>query len=61
MDDLKVDVEVSDESNKIFGIGINRLRELCNEFTCPYAVLNERNTVIIREKFQEYILDHRVI
>ena len=49
------------ETSAYFGLGINRVRELVKDPSCSFAVKNGSKTMIIREKMQEYILNHRVI
>ena len=50
------------EATAYFGIGINRLRELCRDPACSFVVTTgEKKTMVIRRKLEEYIADHRYI
>lgn len=50
------------EASEYFGVGINRLRELAKDPGCGFAVLvGNKKLMIIRPKFEEYLLNHRVI
>ena len=50
------------EAAVYFGIGINRLRELCRDPACNFVVTTgEKKTMVIRPKLEEYIAEHRYI
>ena len=50
------------EAAPYFGIGINRLRELCRDPACSFVVTTgEKKTMVIRPKLEEYIAEHRYI
>jgi hypothetical protein len=50
------------EAAAYFGIGINRLRELCRDPACSFVVTTgEKKTMVIRPKLEEYIAEHRYI
>ena len=50
------------EASAYFGIGINRLRELCRDPACSFVVTTgEKKTMVIRSKLEEYIAERRYI
>ena len=44
-----------EEAAKYFNIGINKLRIMTNEETCPYVVWNGSKRLIKRKPFEEYL------
>jgi hypothetical protein len=65
----KIDVPIKDrylltyyEAAAYFGIGINRLREICKDPACSFVITTgEKKTMVIRTKLEEYIAEHRYI
>lgn len=65
----KIDVPIKDrylltyyEAAAYFGIGINRLREICKDPACNFVITTgEKKTMGIRKKLEEYIAEHRYI
>lgn len=61
MSDMKVPIWhkqnlTIEEANKYSGIGINKLRELCNDPTCPFVLhVGTRHKLIKRTEFDKYI------
>ena len=50
------------EASAYFGIGLNRLREICKEPSCDFIIqTGERKTMIIRSKMEQYMLEHSFI
>ena len=50
------------EASAYFGIGLNRLREICKEPGCDFTIqTGERKTMIIRAKMEQYMLEHSFI
>ncbi len=50
------------EASAYFGIGLNRLREICKEPGCDFTIqTGERKTMIIRSKMEKYIMEHSYI
>ena len=51
------------EAAEYFGIGINRLREITADASCGCTVQvgEKRRILIIRSKFEEYMLSHQII
>jgi hypothetical protein len=65
MKNIKDSVGVSDkilitieEANAISSIGVNRLRELINDPTCPYVFYNGKKKLIKRKAFEKFISDN---
>jgi hypothetical protein len=65
MKNIKDSVGVSDkilitieEANAISNIGVNRLRELVNDPTCPYVFYNGKKKLIKRKAFEKFISDN---
>ncbi len=51
-----------DEAAQYFGIGTNRLRDLAKSPSCDFAVkVGNKKLMIIRPKFEEYLINHRAI
>ena len=46
-----------EEAAKYFNIGINKLRFMTNEESCPYVVWNGSKRLIKRKPFEEYLYD----
>ena len=44
-----------EEAAKYFNIGINKLRFMTNEESCPYVVWNGSKRLIKRKPFEEYL------
>ena len=43
------------EASKLFGIGINELREKTNEPGCDYVLFKGTRRLIKRKKFEQYL------
>ena len=49
-------------TNKYFGIGLDKLREMVKEPSCNFAVqVGEKKQMIIRTKLEEYLIENRLI
>ena len=46
-----------EEAAKYFNIGVNKLRFMTNEESCPYVVWNGSKRLIKRKPFEEYLYD----
>ena len=44
-----------EEAAKYFNIGVNKLRFMTNEESCPYVVWNGSKRLIKRKPFEEYL------
>ena len=44
-----------EEAAKYFNIGVNKLRFITNEESCPYVVWNGSKRLIKRKPFEEYL------
>lgn len=44
-----------EEAAKYFNIGVNKLRLMTNEESCPYVVWNGSKRLIKRKPFEEYL------
>ena len=50
------------EAAEYFGIGINHLYEMAKEPDCNFTVtVGRKKTIIIRQKLEEYLIEHRAI
>ncbi len=50
------------EAAEYFGIGINHLYEMAKEPDCNFTVtVGRKKTIIIRQKLEEYLINHRTI
>ena len=50
------------EAAEYFGIGINRLREIAKDPTCDFTVsVGNKKLMIIRPKFEDFLLNHRAV
>ncbi len=50
------------EASAYFGIGLNRLREICRDPGCDFIIqTGERKTMIIRPKMEQHIIEHSYI
>ena len=50
------------EAAEYFGIGINHLYEMAKEPDCNFTVtVGRKKTIIIRQKLEEYLVEHRAI
>jgi hypothetical protein len=65
MKNIKDSVGVSDkilitieEANAISNIGVNRLRELINDPTCPYVFYNGKKKLIKRKAFEKFLSEN---
>ncbi len=50
-----------DEAARYSGIGIHKLRELCNREDCNFSLKNGKKTMIKRAEFEEFISSARDI
>ena len=49
-----------EETNKLFGLGINCLRNAMRNPACPFTVfVSEKHQLIVRKRLEEYLLEHK--
>lgn len=50
----KVNLTLS-EASKLYNIGVNRLRELCDDENCPFVLYVGNKRLIKREQFDSFL------
>lgn len=49
------------EASEYFGIGIKKMRRLAEEHTSTFAVYSGNRYLIIREKFEQFLLESSMV
>lgn len=49
------------EASEYFGIGIKKMRRLAEEHTITFAVYSGNRYLIIREKFEQFLLESSMV